>query len=122
MNLRFLYSTVPTLESIVGMVVTTSPSCNSHCLLLALLFPACCWPCYFQPLWVRSFPLWLLFSSPVGPLFCLLVTWIIRSTITAKFTESADSSSVLLRAVHHALRDVLVYRTLLFVLRVICWD
>ena len=56
MNLRFLYSTVPTLESIVGMVVTTSPSFNSHCLLLALLFLACCWPCYFQPLWVRFFP------------------------------------------------------------------
>ena len=53
-------------------------------------------------------------------LFCLLVTWIIRCTITAKFTESADASSVLLRTVHHALRDVLVYRTLLYVLCVVC--
>ena len=63
----------------------------------------------------------LLFSPAVGPLFRLLVTWIIRSTITAKFTESADASSVLLRAVHHALRDVLVYRTLLHVLCVVRW-
>ena len=80
-------------------------------LLLALLFsPA-----------VRSFSLWLLFSPAVGPLFRTLVTWIIRSSITVKFSESADSSSVLLRAVHHALRDVLVCRTLLYVLRVVCW-
>ena len=75
MNLRFLYSTVPTLESIVGMVVTTSPSFNSHCLLLALLFLACSWHCYFQPLWVRSFPL---FSTAVGPLFPAVVALFTR--------------------------------------------
>ena len=78
--------------------MTTSPSVNSYCLLLALLF-----------------------SPAVGPLFPAVVALFtrcgsallssIRSTITAKFTESADSSSVLLRAVRHALRDVLVCRT-----------
>ena len=98
MKLRFLYSTVSALKSIVGMVVTTSPSFNSYCLLLALLF-----------------------SPAVGPLFPAVVALFtrcgsallssIRSTISAKFTESADSSSVLLRAVRHALLDVLVYRT-----------
>ena len=24
---------------------------------------ACSWPCFFRPLWVRSFPQWLLFST-----------------------------------------------------------
>ena len=30
---------------------------------------ACSWLCSFYPQWVRSFPLWLLFSPAVGPLF-----------------------------------------------------
>ena len=67
MKLWFLYSTVPTLESIIAMVVTTSPSFNSKCLLLALLFLVSCWLCSFHPLWVRSFPLWVrsfVFLSP----------------------------------------------------------
>ena len=71
----------------------------------------------------------LLLALAVGPIFPAVVafhplrvrSWIIRSTITTKFTASADSSSVLLRAVHHGLRDVLVYRTLLYVLHVVCW-
>ena len=59
MKLRFLYSTVPTLESIVGTVVTTSPSSNSNCLLLALQF------CRLL--------LALLFSPAVGPPFPAVV-------------------------------------------------
>ena len=55
-------------------------------------------------------------SPAVGPLFALLVSWIVRSTITAMFTESGDFSSVLRRAVHHALRGVVVYCTLSHVL------
>ena len=43
---------------------------------------ACCWHCssclqlavLFHPLWVRSFPPWLLFSPAVGPLFSVLLT------------------------------------------------
>ena len=31
----------------------------------------------FHPLWVRSFPPWLLLLPAVGPLFSLLVSWII---------------------------------------------
>ena len=52
------------------------------------------------------------------------VVLVLRSSITFFLSfghPSRQLLSVLLRAVHHALRDVLVHCTLLHVLRVVCW-
>ena len=84
------------------------------CLLLALLFSR---HCSFLAVGTA------LCSPAVGTaLFSLLLTVDHPITLFSGFGHpSGQLLSVLLRAVHHALRDVPVHCTLLHVLRVVCW-
>ena len=59
--------------------LSCTPASSSSARLVGV---GCCWHCssglqlamLFQPLWVRSVPLWLLFSPAVGPLSSVLFT------------------------------------------------